>query len=97
MAMPEHRHLDPEERQTLASVWEAMLCGHCGYAHPGVCPRVRRTERVIGPGSQVTERVWYWEKWKPHPASVRHDDVFIEPPALIPARASGKQGKRAKG
>jgi hypothetical protein len=95
---PPPRNLTAEERQALAANWGDAVCESCGYAHAGVCPRVRRTEVVVGPGQQRTMRVWYWPegKWSLPPDAISPSDVFGPgmAPAPIEAVAALKPGKR---
>jgi hypothetical protein len=73
----QRRMLDQQEREELKVRWPYILCGTCGVAHIGVCPRIRR-QLVRSTPSENTVDTWYWgdNEWVVPADAVTADDVW---------------------
>jgi len=82
----------------MAANWALLVCRHCGHAHAGLCPRVRRVETITLPNGSRTERWWYWPRgrWSLPSDAIGPEDVFpggVAPHQSIEATAKDKRAR----
>jgi len=70
--------LDEEQQRELRVVWGAVACPHCGFLHPGLCPRVREM-RYLPNGNP--ERIIFWPdgEWAVPKGAHSYREVFGTP------------------
>lgn len=75
--------LSDEQRQELAARWLEAVCGYCGLAHSGACPRVRTmtTETGVDPHGRPVRTVthvdfWPNDQWSPPENAISAEDVW---------------------
>lgn len=102
---PARRHLTPNEKTELQAAWPAVVCAHCGRAHPGTCTRVREMTTTRAPNGAISTHVVYWpnDRWVPPVDSLGAEDVFgsaVPVPPTVEATAvevTPTKAKKAKG
>jgi len=71
----EYSPLDEEQKRELRVTWGAVACTHCGFLHPGLCPRVREM-RYLPNGNP--ERIIFWPdgEWAVPKGAHSYREVF---------------------
>lgn len=93
--------LSPEQRAEMAAAWGEVCCPHCGYAHGGVCSRVKhQTVEQISDGTRVSRVVtatefWPNDAWRPPEGAISASDVFATPLPVPPVPEAASNGQRA--
>lgn len=71
--------LEQQDRQSMQAAWPMVCCQHCGLAHPGECPRVRRVVAESDQAGRVLRTdIWYWDNasWEPPSDALTADQVW---------------------
>lgn len=94
--------LSPEQRAEMAAAWGEVCCPHCGYAHAGVCSRVKhQTVEQITDGTRISRVVtatefWPNDAWRPPEGAISAADVFATPLPIPPAAEPATNGQRTQ-
>lgn len=100
-AVPAARaELSQQERLELQATWPMRQCEHCGTAHGGTCPRVKRITRARQGPTIISEDIVFWPngKWEPPADALTVFDVWETPvvPLGPPTGEAAPKRKKAK-